>query len=101
MDFSTIQEFAHSRPRAARYLSSIRSQVDIGKIDKTALKKLCKTTGVSIKESNGKIIVRKEVVMDFLEVLDRRRYKVELVKGAPEQFKAGSRKKIPIQNGAK
>lgn len=101
VDFSSIQEFASSRPRAARYIASIRSQTEIGKIDKNSLKKLCKSTGVSIKESKGKIIVEKDVVMDFLEVLDRRRYKVELIKGAPEQFKAGSRTRLQIQNGAK
>ena len=94
VDFSAIQEFASSRPRAARYIASIRTSEDIGKVDKTALKKLCKNTGVNIKESKGKIIVEKDVVMDFLEVLDRRRYKVELVKGAPEQFKAGSRTRL-------
>jgi len=33
-------------------------------------------------------------VMGFLEVLDRRRYRVELVKGSGERFKAGSRRKI-------
>jgi hypothetical protein len=32
--------------------------------------------------------------MDFLEVLDRRRYQLELVKGTPERFRASSRKKI-------
>jgi hypothetical protein len=32
--------------------------------------------------------------MDFLEVLDRRRYELELVKGSPEQYKAASRRKI-------
>lgn len=101
VDFSAIKEFASSRPRAARYIASIRTQAEIGKVDKTALKRFCKSIGVSIKESKGKIIVEKDIVMDFLEVLDRRRYKVELVKGSPEQFKAGSRTRLPTQNGAK
>ncbi len=35
-------------------------------------------------------------VMGFLEVLDRRRYELELVGGHPERFKAGSR--TPIIN---
>jgi len=32
--------------------------------------------------------------MGFLEVLDRRRYELELVKGLPERYKASSRRKI-------
>jgi hypothetical protein len=32
--------------------------------------------------------------MGFLEVLDRRRYELELVKGQPERFKAESRTKL-------
>jgi hypothetical protein len=32
--------------------------------------------------------------MGLLEVLDRRRYEVELVKDSPERFKAASRRKI-------
>ncbi len=32
--------------------------------------------------------------MGFLEVLDRRRYEVQLVKNSPEHFRAGSRTKI-------
>lgn len=101
VEFSAIQEFSSSRPRAARYLASIRTQPDMEKIDKNALKKLCKITGVNIKESKGKIIVEKDAVMDFLEVLDRRRYQVELVKGSPEQFKAGSRTRLRTLDGGK
>jgi len=32
--------------------------------------------------------------LDFLGVLDRRLYDVELVKGHPEKYRAASRKKI-------
>jgi hypothetical protein len=40
------------------------------------------------------IVVPKEHVLGFLEVLDRRLYEVELVRDSPEQFKATSRQKI-------
>ena len=33
-------------------------------------------------------------VMDFLGVLDRRLYQIELVKGSPESFRAASRSRI-------
>jgi hypothetical protein len=32
--------------------------------------------------------------MGFLEVLDRRRYEINLVKNSPERYRAASRKKI-------
>lgn len=94
VEFAGIEEYASKHPRAARYLASIRGQKETKNIDKSALKKLCKQTGVEVKESGGKIIVDDSHVMGFLEVLDRRRYEVELVKDSPERFRAGSRRKI-------
>lgn len=86
--------YAAKHPRAARYLASIRAQKATKDIDKRALKELCKATGVEIQEAKGKITVADGHVMGFLEVLDRRRYEVELVKGSPERFRAGSRQKL-------
>jgi len=93
IDFDNIGAYACKHPRAARYLASIRSQ-DTKNIDKHALKKLCKATGVKVEEHGGKIAVHESYVMGFLEVLDRRRYELELVKGSPERFKAASRQRI-------
>jgi hypothetical protein len=93
VDFASIQSYAISHPRAARYLASICQQ-ETKNIDKRALKELCKRTGVEIKESDGKIKVEDGQVLPFLEVLDRRRYEIELVKNSPEQYRAGSREKL-------
>jgi hypothetical protein len=92
--FADIQEYAGKHPRAARYLASIRGLKETSNIDKGALKRLCKSNGVEISESKGTITVSAGHELDFLEVLDRRRYQLELVKGSPERFRAGSRKKI-------
>ena len=94
VEFAGIQEYARKHPRAARYLASIRAQKETKGIDKNALKKLCRDTGVDITESKGKITVQEDHVLGFLEVLDRRRYELELVKGSRERFKAASRRKI-------
>jgi hypothetical protein len=94
VDFAVIEEYAMKHPRAARYLASIVSQKATKDISRTALKALCKRTGVEIGASKGKITVDKSQVMGFLEVVDRRRYYLELVKGAPESFVAGSRRKL-------
>lgn len=99
VEFSAIQDYASKHPRAARYIASIRAQEETKNIDKNLLKKLCKSTGVEIKESKGKITVHDGHVMGFLEVMDRRRYELELVKGAPEQYKAASRSRMKNKGG--
>ncbi len=94
VDFASIETYAGTHARAARHLASIRAQNEAKDIDKTALKKLCKRTGVKITDSNGKITIEEGSEMGFLEVLDRRRYHLELVKNSSEYFKAASRRKI-------
>ena len=58
------------------------------------LKKLCESTGVKVKDAKGKLVVEEGSIMDFLGVLDRRLYQVELVKDSPESFRAASRSRI-------
>lgn len=94
IEFDSIKQYAAKHPRAARYLASIRTQKEMKDIDKTSLKKLCKSTGVDVSESNGKVIIAAGYEMAFLQVLDRRRYQLELVKNKPEKFVAASRKPI-------
>jgi hypothetical protein len=94
IEFDGIEQYAAKHPRAARYLASIRGQEEMKNIDKAALKKLCKSTGVDVSESKGKVIIADGHEMAFLQVLDRRRYQLELVKDKPEKFVAASRKPI-------
>jgi ribosomal protein L12E/L44/L45/RPP1/RPP2 len=94
VDFDGIEVYAAKHTRAARYLASILGQAETKNIDKAALKSLCKRTGVEVSESNGKVTVAAGQEMDFLEVLDRRRYEVTLVKGQPERYRAASRRKV-------
>lgn len=94
VEFDVIEQYAAKRPRAARYLASIRGQEELKDIDKAALKKLCKNTGVDVSESKGKVIIADGHEMAFLQVLDRRRYQLELVKDKPEKFVAANRKPI-------
>ena len=93
VDLSGIEDYANSRPRAARYLASIRSQ-ELEGMDQRALMTLCASTGVDIQRENGKITVNSGHEMGFLEVLDRRRYRLELVPDQPERFRAPSRVRI-------
>lgn len=92
VDFDGIEVYSKERPRAARYLASIRDQVK--GIGKEQLKAACQRTGIEIAESNGKIIVPKGSEMRFLELLDRRIYDINLVEDQSEVYRAGSRRKI-------
>lgn len=94
VEFDGIEAYAVKRPRAARYVASIRGQKETRNIDKAALKRLCKSTGVEVKESKGRLVIAEGHEMGFLEVLDRRRYEVSLVREAPERYRAAARKKI-------
>ena len=94
IEFDSIEQHAIKHPRAARYLASIRGQEDMKDIDKDSLKKLCNSTGVDISEADGKVIIADGHEMAFLQVLDRRRYNVELVKDKPEKFMAANRKAL-------
>jgi len=97
VEFTSIQEYASQHSRAARYLASIRAQKEASNIDKIALLRLCENTGVKVQDIKGKIVVEPTSVMDFLRVLDRRLYRIELVKGLPESFRAANRSKIEKQ----
>ena len=94
VDFDIIENYASKHPRAARYLASIRSKNETSNIDSGRLQKLCFVTGVEITETNGILSLEEKHVMGFLEVLDRRRYEIELVAETPEHYRATSRTKI-------
>lgn len=92
VDFGPIADYAKKHPRAARYLASIRTHP--GKVDKGLLLELCKVTGVELQQENGQLTVEDGHILDFLEVLDRRRYELKLVKEQPERYRAPSRRRI-------
>ena len=94
VEFDSIKEYVIKHPRAARYLASIRGWAETKDIDKNSLESYCKRNGVEVKESKGKITVSAGHEMGFLEVLDRRRYELELVTGKTERFRASSRTPI-------
>jgi hypothetical protein len=94
VQFAGIQDYANTRPRAARYLASIRSQQEVAKIDRQHLLDAFAATGVEVTEEDGQIVVDDRNAMGVLEVLDRRRYEVKLVPDEPERFRAPSRTRL-------
>jgi len=97
VDFDVVENYASKHPRAARYLASIRSKNEAVDIDSGRLQKLCADNGVELTVTNGMLSLEKKQVMGFLEVLDRRRYEIELVADMPEHYRAASRSKIDTE----
>ena len=93
IDFGPIESYARGRIRAARYLASIRQQNMLG-VDRDAVMRQCRVTGVDVTLTKGKITVAETEVMGLLEVLDRRRYQVELVRERPESYRATGREMV-------
>ena len=98
VNFESISEYAQKHPRAARYIASIRSQSEAHNVDKDKLKLFCQRTGVNFTETNNQLEINVANVMGLLEVLDRRRYEVDLVEDSIEVFRASGRSPI-IQGG--
>ena len=93
VDLKSIEKYAKEHPRAAKYLASIQEQKLLG-ITCAALEKHCRNTNVEISVDGGQINIDEKNIMGFLQVLDRRRYQIELVPNDPENFIASSRDKL-------
>lgn len=99
LDLSVVASYAAAHPRAARYLASICAAEETKNISKAKLKALCRRTGVSVTERAGMLHVDEGHVLGFLEVLDRRRYELELIQGLRELYRAPSRQRISGNGG--
>lgn len=94
VDWEGVERFVRQHRRAARYLAAIRSSQSTRDINKEALLNLCRRNRVFLSERDGKIVVDTGHELDFLEILDRRRYEIELSLGKVEYFRAKSRRKL-------
>jgi Kiwa protein KwaB-like len=92
--FDNISAYAQRHSRAARYLASIGSQRQAQGVSRRALAAACAQNGVTLTARDGKLTVQDSEVLDFLQVIDRRRYVSNLVPGSPERFVAPSRRKL-------
>lgn len=94
VDFASIGEYAQRHPRAARYLASIRAQRETQNISPNLLTAACRKYAIQFQQTNGRIVVMPGSEMEFLNVLDRRMYELELVEGRPERYRASSRQRL-------
>ncbi len=96
--FENIIDYASSHVSSARLVASIQSRGFARGVDKHKLLNLCQKTGVSVEEIGDSIHVHEQSIVGFLEVLDRRRYEIEITESGPESYRASIREKIPPTN---
>ena len=94
VDWSTIGEYATTHSRAANLLASIRTNGYGDNLDRAALESECETGGISLTDVAGRLVVPDGQIIDFLEVVDRRRYVSRLVPDVTERYKASSRTRV-------
>lgn len=92
IDFSPIVEYVTTRTRPAQYVAVINSRGRAKNINLSALQELCEQNNIELIEGeDGRSRINDNHIMPFLEVLDRRRYKIELVQDNAELYRAASR----------
>lgn len=94
VDFKFLAEYVVTSKTAAKLIASIKSRGDLEKTSKSKLISMCKTAGITVRMEKGKIIPEDDYIINFLQILDRREYNVDLTNDKPEVYVAASRKKI-------
>lgn len=92
VDFYNISKFVGKSKTAAKLIASIRSRNDLVNIKKDKLVKFCKKAGINLKANRKNIEPEEENILDFLQILDRRLYEIELT-DEKELYVAESRHK--------
>ena len=98
VDWVDIEKYGIGHSRAAGLLASIRTRRYADNLNRDAFIALCRKTGVEVDASQNQVVIPEGQVMAFLEVLDRRRYEVNLVSDRPEQYRASSRERLGGQS---
>jgi len=90
--FSALSDWISSHRRASRLVAALHSRKDLPKTSMKRLKALCKENGIEVGTKNGRIIPQEGFEMAFLEMLDRRRYRISLVDNETELYVALGRR---------
>lgn len=91
--WSNIEKHAISKPSIARLLASIRSSRHAENVDRDLLVGACIRAEVPIQDGE-QIAVPDNDIKEFLEVLNRRLYEVDLVPSHPEFYVASNRRQL-------
>ena len=94
LNLNRIKDYASTRKKAARLLSSIAARDDLHLLSFDLLKSTCGDCNVQIDEKNGQIGPAEANEIAFLNILDRRRYGMCLIEDQSEVYEAPNRRSV-------
>lgn len=94
LDLSRIQSDIAKRPQMARMAASIVSRNDLAEIKRDRVEEIAAYQGLVFKEVNGRLQCRREDEAKLLEILDSRRYHLDLTATGPVPYRATGRQKV-------
>jgi hypothetical protein len=94
LDFSFAVELVKKSPRARKLVAALKSRSDLSNISADQLGKACQTNGICVVLKDGKWTPEPKHEVNFLEMLDRRRYNDPLIEHQPAAYRAAARKKV-------
>lgn len=93
VNFDNLRVFVAGHKRAMRLMAAIKSRNDLERTSLRKLKAYCVRSGVKLEGRNGVIWPQAGHEMQFLMVLDRRRYQTQITDDDPEIYEAASRRR--------
>lgn len=94
IDFSRIATDISKHPRCARVVASIAARADLHLLDRDKLCALAERTKVKLKDVDGKLQPTRACEYGLLQLLDNRRYDVDLTTDSPLAFQATGRRAV-------
>ena len=94
LDLSRIQSDIAKRAQMARMAASIVSRNDLSEIKRDRVEEIAAHQGLVFKEVDGRLQCRREDEAKLLEILDSRRYHLDLTATGPVPYRATGRQKV-------
>jgi hypothetical protein len=91
--FDRLEQFVAGHKRAMRLVAAIKSRDDLELTSLKLLRSYCKGSEVLLEGDKQHVWPAEGHEMDFLLVLDRRRYPIKLIEKATEIYEAASRRR--------
>jgi hypothetical protein len=94
LDFRRIQADIAKHPKMARMAASIAARNDLAQIRQDRVQELAEQHGLVLKNVEGRLQCRRQDEAKLLEILDARRYQLDLTGDGPVPYRATGRQKV-------
>lgn len=94
LDFSRIQADIAKHPKMARMAASIAARNDLAQVRRDRVEELAVHHGLVLKTVGGRLQCRRQDEAKLLEILDARRYHLDLTATGPVPYRATGRQRV-------